>query len=44
MMQAIIDHAQAEGFRRIMLRTSEDGRPLYDKVGFRSLETLARDF
>lgn len=34
LMEIIIDRCRAEGFRSIMLHASDDGRPLYDSLGF----------
>ena len=34
LMEAVIDHARALRLRRVLLRASEDGRALYDALGF----------
>jgi len=44
LLQAIVEHARSQGFRRLMLRTSEDGRRVYESAGFRPLDVLAQDF
>ena len=44
LMLAVAEYAHQEGFRRIMLRTTDQARRLYASVGYRALETLARDF
>ena len=44
LMDAVVDFARAEGLKRVMLRSSDDGRRLYASVGFRALDVLARDF
>jgi len=41
LMQAAIDHARDIGIRRLMLRTTEEGRPLYASLGFAPVEHLA---
>ena len=41
LMLAAIEHARAIGIRRLTLRTSEEGRPLYASLGFVPLEHLA---
>ena len=35
-MELLVDAAKAAGVRRIWLRASEDGRPLYESMGFRA--------
>lgn len=44
LMDAVVAHAQERAMRRVILRTTEAGRPLYGAVGFAQLEHLARDF
>jgi GNAT superfamily N-acetyltransferase len=34
-MDALVADARALGLRRVYLRTSDDGRPLYEQMGFR---------
>lgn len=34
LMQAMIDWCRAEGFRTVELHASDDGRPLYESLGF----------
>ena len=36
LMELLVDAAKAAGVRRIWLRASEDGRPLYESMGFRA--------
>ena len=40
LVQRIVDEARAAGVRRIWLRTSEYGRPLYESMGFREGDYL----
>jgi GNAT superfamily N-acetyltransferase len=35
LMQKLVAHARAAGVRRIWLRASDEGRPLYEDMGFR---------
>mgnify|MGYP001233871239 CR=1 FL=1 len=35
MMHIILDHLRSEGIQRATLRASYEGRPLYEKLGFR---------
>lgn len=44
MLEAIVRHGREAGLRRLMLRTSEAGRGVYESVGFRPMEVLAQDF
>ena len=41
LMETAIDHARGIGIRRLTLRTTENGRPLYTSLGFAPLEHLA---
>jgi N-acetylglutamate synthase-like GNAT family acetyltransferase len=34
-MDALVADARTLGLRRVYLRTSDDGRPLYEEMGFR---------
>lgn len=38
LMQNVIEHARAQGFRRLELRSSLEGRHLYSKLGFEPQE------
>jgi GNAT superfamily N-acetyltransferase len=40
LMERIVDEARAAGVRRIWLRTSDAGRPLYESMGFRTSNYL----
>jgi GNAT superfamily N-acetyltransferase len=40
LVQRIVDEARAAGVRRIWLRTSQYGRPLYESMGFREGDYL----
>lgn len=42
LMRAALDHLIARGTERIMLDSSDEGRPLYRKVGFRELYKIER--
>lgn len=41
MMESLLAHARTDGLRRVLLRTSDDGRALYESLGFADLEHLA---
>jgi len=43
MLEAIVAFARTAGMKRVMLRTSDDGRRVYESVGLRSMEVLAID-
>jgi GNAT superfamily N-acetyltransferase len=36
LMERLVEEAKAAGVRRIWLRSSDDGRPLYEELGFRA--------
>jgi GNAT superfamily N-acetyltransferase len=40
LMGRLVEEARAAGVRRIWLRTSDDGRPLYEAMGFRAGDYL----
>lgn len=40
MMQALTAWCRAEGFRSVALHASEEGRPLYEKLGFRATNEM----
>jgi GNAT superfamily N-acetyltransferase len=39
-MEALIDWCRGQGFRSVALHASEEGRTLYDKLGFRSTNEM----
>ncbi len=40
LMERLVDEARARGVKRIWLRASDDGRPLYESMGFRESNYL----
>jgi GNAT superfamily N-acetyltransferase len=44
LLDACLDHARTNGFRRLVLHATEDGRPMYERAGFvRSLRWYELD-
>lgn len=40
LMQAVLDWARAEGIARVVLNASQEGRPLYENMGFTSTNQM----
>jgi GNAT superfamily N-acetyltransferase len=43
-MEALMEWCRANGFQSVALHASEYGRPLYEKLGFRSTNEMRRKF